>query len=125
MNSVLVREKNLLKNSTSNNSALDKSVDTDLSSLIAFLVLLFIIFIGFPNEKKHSYSRVDKYSMEIKWSIEDEAYIVTVPELPGCVTHGNTYEEAVQQGKDAIESWIEASEEWGDPVPPPRVAALV
>lgn len=62
----------------------------------------------------------DKYSMEIIWSDEDQAYIVTVPELPGCKTHGRTYEEAVQQGKDAIRSWIEASQAWGDPIPPPR-----
>ena len=58
--------------------------------------------------------------MEIIWSDEDQAYIVTVPELPGCKTHGNTYEEAVQQGKDAIRSWIDASRAWGDLIPPPR-----
>jgi len=63
---------------------------------------------------------IDKYSMEIIWSDEDQAYIVTVPELPGCKTHGSTYEEAVQHGKEAIESWIEASHAWGDPIPPPR-----
>jgi predicted RNase H-like HicB family nuclease len=63
---------------------------------------------------------IDKYSMEIIWSDEDQAYIVTVPELPGCKTHGRTYEEAVQQGKDAIRSWIDASRAWGDPIPPPR-----
>jgi len=63
---------------------------------------------------------IDKYSMEIIWSDEDQAYIVTVPELPGCRTHGSTYEEAVQRGKEAIESWVEASRAWGDPIPPPR-----
>lgn len=62
----------------------------------------------------------EKYSMEIIWSDEDQAYIVTVPELPGLRTHGNTYEEAVQRGKEAIESWIDASRAWGDPIPPPR-----
>jgi HicB_like antitoxin of bacterial toxin-antitoxin system len=46
---------------------------------------------------------------------------VTVPELPGCRTHGRTYEEAVQQGKDAIRSWIEASRAWGDPIPPRKL----
>ncbi len=30
----------------------------------------------------------EHYSMVIEWSDEDEAYIVTVPELPGCITHG-------------------------------------
>ena len=59
------------------------------------------------------------YSMMIQWSDEDNAYIVTVPELPGCQTHGETYEEAVQQGKDAIASWIMIAEELGRPAPPP------
>jgi predicted RNase H-like HicB family nuclease len=59
------------------------------------------------------------YSMYIQWSEEDKAYIVTVPELPGCQTHGETYEEAVQQGKDAIASWIMVAEELVRPVPPP------
>jgi len=48
-----------------------------------------------------------RYSMTIQWSEEDHVYIVTVPELPGCKTHGKTYVEAVKQGQDAIESWIE------------------
>lgn len=64
-----------------------------------------------------------RYSMLIEWSDEDQAYIVTVPELPGCRTHGATYEEAVKQGQDAIESWIEAARAWGDPIPAPRVFA--
>ena len=61
------------------------------------------------------------YSMNIQWSVEDEAYIVTVPELPGCITHGATYEEAVRQGQDAIATWIGGSQEWGLPIPEPRV----
>ncbi len=61
------------------------------------------------------------YSMVIEWSDEDQAYIVTVPELPGCRTHGNTYEEAVKQGQDAIESWIMAALADNEPVPPPKI----
>ena len=55
--------------------------------------------------------------MNIQWSDEDQAYIVTVPELPGCRTHGATYEEAVKQGQDAIDSWIMVAQELGRPVP--------
>ena len=58
--------------------------------------------------------------MIIQWSDEDQAYIVTVPELPGCKTHGHTYEEAAQQGQDAIESWVMAAVADNRPVPPPR-----
>jgi predicted RNase H-like HicB family nuclease len=63
----------------------------------------------------------DHYSMHIQWSAEDSVYIVTVPELPGCMTHGKTYEEAVRQGQDAIASWIMVAKELGRPVPPPRI----
>ncbi len=63
------------------------------------------------------------YSMVIQWSEEDQAYIVTVPELPGCMTHGATYEEAVEHGQEAIEGWLDANRAWGRPIPPPRVYA--
>jgi predicted RNase H-like HicB family nuclease len=38
------------------------------------------------------------------------------------MTHGKTYEEAVKQGIDAIESWIQVARELGRPVPEPKVA---
>jgi predicted RNase H-like HicB family nuclease len=58
------------------------------------------------------------YSMVIQWEPTDGIYVVTVPELPGCVTHGGTYEEAVQQGLDAIDTWVMGE----DPatLPPPN-----
>ncbi len=63
----------------------------------------------------------DHYSMYIQWDADDHIYVVTVPELPGCRTHGATYEEAIKQGRDAIESWIDANIAWGRPIPPPRL----
>lgn len=63
----------------------------------------------------------ERYSMIIQWSELDQVYIVTVPELPGCRTHGKTYEEAVRQGEDAIETWIEGSKALGLPIPEPNV----
>jgi predicted RNase H-like HicB family nuclease len=68
-------------------------------------------------------AKAEHYSMIIQWSEEDQAYIVTVPELPGCKTHGETYEEAIKQGQDAIESWLMVAEQDGDPIPPPRTYA--
>jgi predicted RNase H-like HicB family nuclease len=62
----------------------------------------------------------DHYSMIIQWDKDDRIYVVTVPELPGCMTHGKTYEEAIRQGQDAIASWIMVAKELlGRPVPPP------
>ncbi len=59
--------------------------------------------------------------MVIQWSVPDNTYIVNVPELPGCKTHGDTYEEALKNGQEVIELWIEAHEASGKPVPPPKV----
>jgi len=64
-----------------------------------------------------------RYSMVIEWSDEDDAYVVTVPELPGCMTHGATHTEAVLQGEDAIATWLRTAQAWGDPIPPPKVFA--
>ncbi len=61
----------------------------------------------------------DHYSMIIQWDKDDHIYVVTVPELPGCMTHGKSYEEAIRQGQDAIASWIMVAKELGRPVPPP------
>jgi antitoxin HicB len=60
------------------------------------------------------------YSMIIEWDNDDKIFVVTVPELPGCRTHGHTYEEAIQQGQEAIEGWIMTARADGATIPPPR-----
>lgn len=60
---------------------------------------------------------MDKYEIIIYWSIEDDAYIAEVPELPGCMAHGDTYESALKNVKDAIHLWIKTAKEFNDPVP--------
>lgn len=63
------------------------------------------------------------YSMVIQWDPEDRTYVVTVPELPGCQTHGETYEAAARRAQEAIESRIEAAVADGEPIPSPGVLA--
>ncbi len=63
------------------------------------------------------------YSMVIEWSDEDRAFIVSIPEFPGDHTHGDTYEEAVGQGHDLIESLIMWTLQDGKPLPQPKVFA--
>ncbi len=46
-------------------------------------------------------------------------YTVTVPALPGCVSYGETFEEAIEMIKDALEGWIAVAEEEGVEVPEP------
>ncbi len=71
--------------------------------------------------KEDEYGR---YSMIVEWDLHDRIYIVTVPELSGCRTHGDTLEDAVRQGRDAYESWIDTARELGRPIPPPKFIDL-
>jgi predicted RNase H-like HicB family nuclease len=58
--------------------------------------------------------------MLIQWSDEDAVYIVSVPELPGCITHGATRLEAVEQGEEVLTGWLEAAKAWRRTLPPPQ-----
>jgi predicted RNase H-like HicB family nuclease len=60
-----------------------------------------------------------RYETVIYWSAEDQLYIAEVPDLPGCMVHGKTDMEALQNSKEAIELWISTAKEFGDPVPMP------
>ena len=46
-------------------------------------------------------------------------YLATVPDLPGCMSDGETPEEALKNVQEAIESWIAAAKEWNEDVPKP------
>lgn len=48
---------------------------------------------------------------------EDGGWVAEVPSLPGCVSQGETKEEAIRNVRDAIDSWISAAEQIGRPVP--------
>jgi len=60
-----------------------------------------------------------EYAMLIWYSEEDQAYLVEVPELPGCMADGETVEAAVQAAQTAIRLWIEAARKLGRAVPEP------
>jgi predicted RNase H-like HicB family nuclease len=60
---------------------------------------------------------MNEYEIIIHWSHDDDAYVAEVPELPGCIAHGNTYESAVANANEAIQLWIDTAKEYGDPVP--------
>ena len=64
-----------------------------------------------------------RYSVEIAWSEEDQAFIARVPELPGCMADGETYEAAVAAVQSVIAEWIETARELGREIPPPRSLA--
>jgi len=66
-----------------------------------------------------------KYETIIFWSDEDQAYLAEAPELPGCMAHGETYESALANAKDAIQLWLDIAEEFGDVIPEPKGRRLM
>lgn len=46
-------------------------------------------------------------------------YLIEFPDLPGCMSDGETQEEAILMGKDAVEAWIETAKELNRPIPQP------
>jgi predicted RNase H-like HicB family nuclease len=50
-----------------------------------------------------------RYELIIYWSKEDQAFLVEVPELPGCMADGATYEESVANAQTVIGEWIETA----------------
>ncbi len=61
-----------------------------------------------------------KYEMIIYWSEEDGSFLVEVPELPGCMADGQSYEEAVANAKVVINEWVQTAQELGRPIPEPK-----
>jgi predicted RNase H-like HicB family nuclease len=61
-----------------------------------------------------------KYEIIIFWSAEDGAFVAEVPELPGCMADGSSYQEALANAKQIIQEWIDTAEGLGRPVPQPK-----
>jgi predicted RNase H-like HicB family nuclease len=66
-----------------------------------------------------------KYELIVYWSAEDGVFVVDVPELPGCMAHGATPTEAVQQAQEAIALWLDVALEDGRAVPTPKGRRLL
>lgn len=63
---------------------------------------------------------MSKYEVIIYWSEEDDAYIAEVPELPGCMADGSTYQEALANAEVIIREWLETATALGRPIPEPK-----
>ena len=66
-----------------------------------------------------------KYEIIIYWSNDDAAFVAEVPELPGCMAHGDTHEVTLQRVNEAVDLWLETALEFGDPVPEPKGERLM
>lgn len=65
-----------------------------------------------------------KYRVIIEWLPADEAYVASIPELPGCMAHGSTYEAALANIQDAARFWLDTARDDGIPIPAPLAADL-
>ena len=61
-----------------------------------------------------------RYELIIYWSQEDNAFLVEVPELHGCMDDGASYEEAVANAQTVIAGWIETARTLNRPIPEPK-----
>lgn len=67
---------------------------------------------------------MNRYSMIIQWSEDDQLFLVTIPEFVELVvmpcTHGKTREEAIRNGEEVIEMYLEAWQTEGESIPAPK-----
>lgn len=63
---------------------------------------------------------MSKYEIIIYWSNEDDAFIAEVPELPGCMADGSTYQEALANAEVIIREWMETAREIGRAILEPK-----
>ena len=61
-----------------------------------------------------------RYEIVIFWSEEDDAYVAQVPELPGCMADGKTYQQALANVEVIIHEWIETARALGREGPEPK-----
>ena len=66
-----------------------------------------------------------KYEVVLYWSTVDDAFVAEVPELPGCMAHGDTQEAALKHANEAMALWIDTAREFGDPIPKPKGERLM
>ena len=66
-----------------------------------------------------------KYEIILYWSRIDGVFVAEVPELPGCMAHGDTQEAALGNVNQAMELWIDTARESGDPIPEPKGERLM
>lgn len=72
---------------------------------------------------------MSRYSIVVQWSDEDQLFLVTIPEFADVVmmpcTHGKTREEAICNGEEVIDMYLEAWQAEGESIPEPRTLQLL
>ncbi|NCN70259.1 MAG: type II toxin-antitoxin system HicB family antitoxin [Betaproteobacteria bacterium] len=68
---------------------------------------------------------MNRFEIIIFWSDEDQAFVADVPELPGCMAHGATHEEALAAVKQAMQLWLDSAQSMGRSIPQARGSRLL
>lgn len=68
---------------------------------------------------------MDRFEIIIFWSNEDQAFVADVPELPGCMAHGDSYETALAAAREAMALWQETALTTGRTPPQARGGRLL
>lgn len=63
--------------------------------------------------------------MIVSWSEDDNCYLVSVPDLPGCMADGETPQKAVENAQVIIAEWIETAQMLGREIPEPSFSAML
>ena len=66
-----------------------------------------------------------RYEMIVWWSEEDNAFVVDVPELSGCMAHGKSRAEAIGNAEEAVAFWLKTAKEDGAAIPEPKGRLVV
>ena len=61
-----------------------------------------------------------QYEMIIYWDKADNIYVADVPELPGCMAHGKSKKEALENAEKAVDFWLKTAKEDGIQIPEPK-----
>ena len=66
-----------------------------------------------------------KYEIILYWNEEDAVFVAEVPELSGCMAHGDSQENTLANAQEAIQLWIDTANKFGDLVPEPKGRRLM
>lgn len=63
---------------------------------------------------------MNKYEIIIYWSLADDIFVAEMPELKGCIAHGDTQDEALREINAVAEEWLQIAKEKGWQIPEPK-----
>ena len=93
----------------------------DLDGIVEYIAVKQIRDLLLKYKLRMEDSSMDhKYEIIIFWSEEDKSYVAEIPELPGCMADGPTYQDALANAEQIVREWIETASELGRAIPKPR-----